>query len=175
MKLKEFQQLDIFDKIVFVGDSQVEFLKASYSDFVFVNLGISGERIEGLCLRLPTILLEKPKEIILLIGLNDILANKSICQIAHSFIKLFKILNENQVTYRIVEILPVGLSLNDHNKRIKTINAVLYSLTNSVNIISLTESEFFSEEMFLDSKFSNDGIHLNKTGYNLLVNYIMRY
>ncbi len=42
MKMREFRQLDIFDKIVLVGESQVEFFKARYSDFEFVNLGIAG-------------------------------------------------------------------------------------------------------------------------------------
>ncbi len=36
MKMKEFQQPDIFDIIVLVGDIQVEFFKASYSDFEFL-------------------------------------------------------------------------------------------------------------------------------------------
>ena len=154
MKMKEFQQLDIFDKIVLVGDSQVEFFKASYSDFEFVNLGIAGERINGLCSRLSSILLEKPKEVVFLIGINDVLANKSIKQIIDSFTKLLKVLNNYPVSYKVIEIIQVGHNRNQFNPQITAANKILHSLISPDSIISLTDMGLFSDDMIIDSKYS---------------------
>jgi lysophospholipase L1-like esterase len=172
MKMKEFQQLDIFDKIVLVGDSQVEFFKASYSDFEFVNLGISGERINGLCARLPSILREKPKEIILLIGINDILGNKSIEQITSLFTKLLAILNKHDVIFKVIEIIHVGDTKNQFNPQITEVNKMLHSLTSPDNMVPPTGMGIFSDDMILDSKYSDDGLHLNELGYSRLNNII---
>ncbi len=165
MKMKEFQHLDIFDKIVLVGDSQVEFFKAGYSYFEFVNLGIAGERINGLCSRLSSILLEKPKEVVLLIGINDVLANKSIKHINNSFTKLLEILNNHEVPYKVIEIVHVGHTRNQFNPQITSANRILHSLISSDRIISLTDMGLFSDDMILDRKYSDDGLHLNELGY----------
>jgi lysophospholipase L1-like esterase len=165
MKMREFRQLDIFDKIVLIGDSQVEFFKASYSDFEFVNLGIAGERINGLCSRLSSILLEKPKEVVLLIGINDVLANKSNHQIITSFTKLLDVLNYYEVPYKVIEIIQVGYNRNHFNPQITATNKILHSLISPNRIIPLSDLGFFSDDMVLDRKYSDDGLHLNELGY----------
>ncbi len=99
------------------------------------------------------------------IGINDVLANKSIKQINNSFTKLLDVLNNHEVSYKVIEIIQVGCKRNKINAQVTDTNKILHSLISPDRIISLTYMGLFSDDMILDRKYSDDGLHLNELGY----------
>lgn len=159
-------------KLIFIGDSLTEYFnwQNRFSEYDAVNLGISGETVEGLLGRIDRIIssIKNPDYIFIMTGINNIAMEDF--KILESYKKIVSELSSKfKETVIIVQsILPVNLYWID-NGIIKTINRKLKEIAHELNAEYL---DVFSH--FIDSKgspnseyFLDDGVHLNDKGYDV--------
>jgi lysophospholipase L1-like esterase len=153
--------------ILFCGDSNIELLDFNLikSDNTF-NYGIAGEKINGLSKRLKKIMLHDPKQLFVLIGINDVLANRSNEVIKKDYVHLFNSLKKysKHSNITIISLYPLG-----RNKYIKSnlniLNNYLREQCLKFNFNFLDVYNHLEDRTgFLNKNFSEDGIHLNYNG-----------
>ena len=157
---------------IFLGDSHVEFLNVGAVADNAVNLGIGGLTAGDLLRFLPDY--EKDlteRRMIVGIGAND-LARTSKERTQSRLGKLIFTLNERGVDWYLLGIPPVNETLMDGVKN-ADINAINNFLTNACVkpcTFAPISDALTDERGDLDRDLSlDDGLHLNKRGYELLV------
>ena len=172
-------------KTVFLGDSQIEFgnWKKHLNDTTIINRGIAGDNTYGVLARLNDVLILKPNQIILEVGINDISKNvpdtiiyKNILQIAN------KIKTQSPQTRIVVtSIFPINdavakeyPNIFNKNNHVENVNNLLKkALINDDFIFIDLHSLMKNLEGKLNQQFANsDGLHLNSEGYKLWVDLL---
>lgn len=170
--------------ICFIGNSltyNADFQK-DFPDKKVINLGYSGDRVEGLIARHRQIASVNPDKIFIMIGINDLSYNY---MTAKKFSELYaKLLDNIQNTnpesqIYLQNILPINHDIKkglttpqkivDANLAIKSI-----AIERGVTYIDLY-SLFVDKEGNLKDDLTTDGIHLNKNGYSIWSNTIKKY
>mgnify|MGYP001793950206 CR=1 FL=1 len=162
------------DSILFVGDSltdQGEWVELLGNPNI-KNRGISGDTIGRILNRLDTIIQTKPKQIFLMVGINDLVnEKKSIEAVLEGYKTILSELQTHTPNTEVFiqSVLPVN---NDfvlfwqNNDNIIKLNLKLQSLAKE---ISLQYIDLFSHladaENRLDAKYTTDGVHLNGFAY----------
>jgi len=194
----EFDEVQIgFDKIVFLGDSITEG-GGNWNNYFgtknIVNRGISGDTTLGVLARLNEICFYKPISLFLLIGINDIFntdspnrKNITPLSVANNIITIADAIykrSPNTQVY-IQTTLPINNKL--YKKLTGTFPCHEIPLPDQINQINtfLKKSESPNHytvidlhDIFLDchgllsKKYTSDGVHLNKEGYNKWSNFI---
>ena len=173
-----FKQLPkVKNAIVFIGNSITD--GGEWQELLdckkCINRGISGDISFGVLARLDDVLKDKPKKIILLIGINDIsrnIPNEIIIANYKEFVRRTKALSPKTKMY-LQSVFPTNNTLKkfvDKNEEsIKILNAAMLDIaknTEGVTYIDLY-SKFLDSEGRLDKKYTNDGLHLLGEGYVL--------
>lgn len=111
---------------------------------------------------------------ILMFGTNDIVyadwTKEQILSDIQQVIEKLKAINNNIQLY-FLEITPVALRIDRNNAVIRELNAFLKENLKSVRWIAL-DSKFSDHYGKLNLDYTNDGLHLNEQGYQLLENII---
>lgn len=170
------------DAIVMLGNSLTQ--SCEWSELLqnpkIVNRGIAGDMTGGLLMRLDEIILHEPAKIFLMIGVNDLSVN-SIDDILENYQTIVSgiMLKSPSTKLYLQSILPVnnqvrnsGKSNSDIvflNKKIENIAA-----ENGLVFINLYPL-FLDEEGQLDSKLTQDGIHLDASGYVIWKKELQKY
>ena len=181
--IKRFSTFKPGKETVFIGDSLIAYFPLRHfgiEDKVY-QMGISGDTTQGVLDRINQVIDLAPKRIILHIGLNDELLmendkNHTVNRLKQIINKLYQAL-PNVACY-FVSLTPFnkdefpkssyieGRSLTfavDVNKYLKTIPKITY--------IDLYE-QLINTNKQLIKRFSTDGIHLNKDGYQIYYHFI---
>lgn len=135
---------------------------------------MAGNMTDHVLYRLEEITLAKPKQVFLMIGINDLLQNVNPEQILKNQIQILeKIKTAKQDTgLTIQSLLPANedrllLDIKINNEIYK-LNHLLDSYARKSNICYIDlHSEFLNTTGQLDNRYTFDGIHLNETGYKL--------
>lgn len=142
------------------------------------NRGISTDVIEGVLVRIDEVIFSKPKQVFLMIGINDLIQNRSKEKILLDYEKLIKLISEKspQTELFIQSILPTDNRTEAKNIDIIEINNALKELSKKydkpyINLFDLLKTN----ENKLKPKFTIDGIHLNGEGYLVWKNAIKKY
>jgi hypothetical protein len=154
------ERLDRFPQpglVAFVGDSHVE--RGPWWMFDVANYGISGDDSNGVLARIDGI---KADRTIVLIGVNDILAGRDPARVAEI---IGKIVAKRPVT--LLAVMPVRGRYNRYNAAIVALNSLLKEICTGQCIFIDTWSALQSNGE-LDTRFTNDGLHLNADGYEAL-------
>lgn len=171
------------DTVVFLGDSITAGGKwQTYFPQVKVfNLGIVGDRAEGVLDRLYKVVEKKPSKIFLMIGINNAPSKRTHMKILRYYgwivQRLVKDLPESKIY--IQSILPVNRTMKYKgrvfNKDVIDLNRDIAELAreNSYEYIDLYK--FFVTVDGLNKDYSYDGLHLNSKGYSLWVDKIKHY
>lgn len=163
--------------IVFIGNSitdgneWVELLDCKKC----LNRGISGDISFGVNARLVDVLVDKPKKIFLMIGINDIsrnVPNDMIIANYKAFVNTVKTVSPKTQIY-LQSVLPTNntfrkfVDKNDEN--IKILNAAMLDISKNTEGVIFIDlySKFLDSEGRLDKKYTNDGLHLLGEGYIL--------
>ena len=157
--------------VVFAGDSLIERCSwdEMYPDLEVKNRGIGGDSINGLRVRIETIMQTKPKKVFIYIGINDILQGREVENIIGRYNELFDELSHYDCKYYVQAILPVASSQSDAERiclDVNEINERLRSICEGrgYTFIDLW-SEFAGDDWALKDEYYYDGVHVNAAAY----------
>lgn len=183
-KKSQFEKLPLSESdIIMLGDSITD--EGEWAELLGLNVknrGISGDTTERILHRLNTILESKPKQIFLMIGINDLINDgKSVAATLEQYKNILRELKEKTPNTKVFvqSVLPVNnkvyLYWQDNNNVLK-INSGLKNLAKEFNyeyidIFSL----FLDSENQLDAQYTLDGLHLNGQAYLVWKAVIEKY
>lgn len=189
-KTKNYHMLqDVTPKhaTVFFGDSTTELcpLPDIYAPYVetqgipVINRGISAEKTDTMVTRLDDVLALEPRNLVLLMGINDYYADVPKEDIVENIQTIIQTTKQTQPETNIIlqAIYPVNANMRttalekaqsngDDNALIKEINQDLKTLaeTEEITFLDVTSS-LIDQEGNLDSAYTFDGLHPNANGY----------
>lgn len=170
------------NRIVFMGDSITEFwseINPSFFDSKpYINRGISGQTSPQMLVRFRADVIElKPAIVLILAGANDLAGNTgaaTLTMIMHNIISMAEIADKNNIKVILCSVLPANLfpwkqqSENPADK-IVLLNAMIqkYAAENKIIYLDYYSSMVNNDKGMIDA-YSNDGVHPNKTGYEIM-------
>ncbi|MCL6460371.1 MAG: SGNH/GDSL hydrolase family protein [Flavobacterium micromati] len=176
-------QIIIFEekRIVFMGDSITEFWSTIYPQFFlnkpYINRGISGQTTPQMLVRFRAdVVALHPTAVIILAGINDIAGNtgfSSIEMIRDNIFSMVEIAKANQIKVIICSILPAAdFSWKPNQEpieKIKDLNKILINYATENDLIYVDYySSMVDDKGGLKIEFSNDGVHPNIAGYQIM-------
>ncbi|PVX44725.1 lysophospholipase L1-like esterase [Flavobacterium sp. 103] len=168
-------------RIVFFGDSITEGWKTIHQDFFvgksYINRGINGQTTSQMLLRFrPDVIELKPKIVVILAGGNDIAGNTgpaTLETILGNLISMCELSKVNNIKVILCSILPANdfpwkRGMEPANK-IEALNEMIlkYAKANNIPYVDYY-SAMADERKGLKSVYSEDGVHPNKEGYQVM-------
>ena len=190
------------NKVVFLGNSITNGLRKHFSEFNrsdLVNRGIDGDISLGILERLDELIYYKPKAVFILIGLNDFFNDLTKMPevtpkfVSENIIKAANIIKRATPKTKIYlqTILPINTQQYQNKLKKDTGNSYYWLESGfeiNINEQILKTNEFLRNNkifqvidlhpLFIDKnnimneKYSTDGVHLNKLGYQNWINNI---
>ena len=179
-----FHRKELFDQLpaqagdtLVIGDSLIEHCEWAdlLEDANARNRGIAGDDTLGVLHRIEKVLrTEPPREILLMVGINDLfrhIPQKRILANYETILKRIQILAPD-CKILVHELLPIDERLAPQpidSTVIRSLNKELHALCRKLDIAYLESFEAFdqNEDGRLDETFSRDGVHLNAKGYTI--------
>ncbi len=184
-KKSQFEILPLAnDSIIFLGDSITD--EGEWAELLgntnILNRGISGDTTRRILNRLDAIIRAKPKQIFLMIGINDFVnEKKSIEEVLNKYKIILEEIQKQipQTEVFIQSILPVNNNLTyfiqDNHKLIK-FNLKLQELATEFNYQYIDVfSNLADSENQLDASYTTDGLHLNGKAYLMWKEAVEKY
>ena len=184
MRIAQFEKEPVISgKIIFLGNSITE--GGSWAQLIgdqsVINRGVSGDITFGVLKRLGEVIKRKPSKLFILIGINDIGKDIPDVVIADNVRKIILRVKQGSPVTQIYlqSLLPLNPGIPgfpqhyDKENHVLSTNELLREVARStscrfVNIFPL----FLDEQQRLHKKFTNDGLHLNPTAYEVWVNFL---
>lgn len=171
--------------VVFVGDSQTE--QCEWAELMalgaipVLNRGITGDHTEGILNRLPELLRHRPSNIFLMVGVNDLLFDTPLPEITARYRELVQRIRSQSPDTQLTllglpavnnEIKQTGL----RQKSILELNAAIAQIAKdyALPFVDLY-TPMIDGEGRLSAKFTEDGLHLNASGYLVWKQAIVAY
>lgn len=168
-------------RIVFMGDSITEFWKTNNPDFFsnnpYLNRGISGQTTPQMLIRFRTDVINlQPHAVVILAGGNDIAGNTgpaTLDMIMNNLISMVELAKANHIQVILCSVLPANYFPWKPNEnpaeKIVALNTLIknYSDTNNLFYVDYY-SAMVDENKGLIAAYSDDGVHPNKTGYDIM-------
>jgi len=183
-KKSQFEKLPKSESdIIMLGDSITD--EGEWTELLGLNVknrGISGDTTERILHRLDSILESKPKQVFLMIGINDLMNDgKSVTVTLEQYKKILREFQQKTPKTKVIvqSVLPVNnkvyLYWQDNNNVLK-LNSGLKNLAKEFNyeyidIFSL----LLDSENQLDAQYTVDGLHLNGEAYLVWKAVIEKY
>jgi lysophospholipase L1-like esterase len=172
------KQLNDGNRIVFIGDSITEFWERYDSIFFsqnnYINRGISSQTTSQILERFKKDVIDlQPKSVIILAGINDIAENNgpiSIEEIMNNIVSMVEKSLKNNIEVLLCSVLPAN---NFYwNPKIQPIEKIIqlnqmikaYSLVKQIKYVDYY-TQMVDENLGLDKKYTDDGVHPNLEGY----------
>jgi lysophospholipase L1-like esterase len=168
-------------RTVFMGDSITEFWSASSPDFFtgkpYTNRGISGQTTPQMLVRFRAdVIALKPAVVVLLAGINDIAENtgpSTLEMIMNNITSMTELAKTNHIKVILCSVLPAfdfpwrkGLAPSE---KIVALNTMIKQYADAYKILYLDYySAMVDERKGLKAEYSNDGVHPNKAGYEVM-------
>jgi lysophospholipase L1-like esterase len=181
-----YQRASLFEKltvdtndIIFLGNSITDGAEWAelFNNTNVKNRGISGDITMGVYDRLYAILSGQPAKIFLLIGINDVARGISSDSIVQNIRLITETIKKKSPDTKLFlqSVLPVNDSFSKfhgHTSRYKMvpeINLQLKELARETNVTYIDLFSHFVNEsgIKMDTKYTNDGLHLTGEGYLL--------
>ena len=168
-------------RIVFMGDSITEFWSVIDPDYFsvksYINRGISGQTTPQMLIRFRTdVIALQPTAVVILAGINDIAGNtgpSSIEMIWDNIFSMVEIAQANNIKVILCSVLPAydfpWKPNQEPIEKIKALNEIIKNYAAANNIVYVDYySVMVDDRQGLKAKYSNDGVHPNKTGYQIM-------
>lgn len=170
------------DAIVMLGNSLTQ--SCEWSELLqnskMVNRGISGDMTGGLLMRLDEITLYQPAKLFLMIGIND-LSVHSLDDILKNYEAIVSdiLLKTPSTKLYLQSILPVNNQVRNSGKSnsdIVFLNKKIENIATENGLVFLNLHPLFLDKKGeLDSKLTQDGIHLDASGYLIWKKELQKY
>lgn len=139
------------------------------------NRGISGDTTEGVLARLGEVICCEPKQVFILIGINDLFRDDMTSEMV--FTNIMKIVNqihEKSPNTQIFVHTILPTSTIRIKEKIQMTNNLLVNAASKepFQLVELHE-EFKGNDGLMKMQFSEDGVHLNESGYDVWVKKII--
>lgn len=174
-------------RIVFMGDSITEFWSELYPEFFvgkpYINRGISGQTTPQMLIRFRAdVIALKPTMVVLLAGANDIAGNtgpSTLEMILDNIISMAELAKANQIEMILCSLLPAydfpWKTGSFPAEKIETFNTMLKKYADANEILYLDYySTMVDEQKGLKAAYADDGVHPNKTGYEVMGTIVER-
>lgn len=180
--------------IVMLGDSLTEggdwatlfkdWLPAGIS---VVNRGIVGDDAPGIYDRLNQILPGNPHKIFLLVGVNDIshqITADSVLTDIERVVKTIrtecpktKLYIQSLLPYNFDKCIYKTMNKVDKTHTIRAVNKGLKKMARKYNVKFIYLYDYFKApgSLHMDGQFTKDGLHINKTAYEIWANALKKY
>ena len=176
-----------YTNYLFLGDSITDFydLDKFFKKKFFVNSGISGNTTDDILNDMENRVYNyNPSKVFILIGTNDLNKDKSIDYITNNIIKIIEQIKKNrkETIIYLESIYPVNKKINKKmvanrdNNDIKKINEKIkkYALDNNITYID-TYTLLKDENDNFNELYTDDGLHPNEKGYEVITKEIKKY
>lgn len=168
-------------RIVFIGDSITEFWSVLNPEYFagkpYVNRGISGQTTPQILIRFRAdVIALKPATVVILAGINDIAGNtgpSTLEMIANNIFSMAELAKANQIKVILCTVLPAyDFSWKPNQnpaEKVVALNKMIKKYADANGILYL---DYFSamadEHNGLKTAYSEDGVHPNKLGYQIM-------
>lgn len=169
------------NRIVFMGDSITEFWSVINPDFFiakpYINRGISGQTTSQMLIRFRAdVIALKPAIVVILAGINDIAGNtgpSTIEMITNNIFSMAELAKASQIKVILCSVLPAfdfpwATGLQPAQK-VANLNKMIekYAIANGHLYLNYY-SAMVDERKGLKTIYSEDGVHPNKAGYEVM-------
>ena len=164
--------------VVFIGDSLTDGydIDSFYPDYVALNRGIGGDRIEWLIDRMVVSAYDvNPKVIVVLIAGNDVLAGRSTDYILTKYNELIDKIKTNLPDTRIIiqSHYPTGKDYADKNAIMLELNRLEEKMASSKGCVFVDiYPHLLDDSGKLADNFTTDGVHINNDGYQIVTDLL---
>jgi len=168
-------------RIVFMGDSITEFWSVHSPEFFigkpYINRGISGQTSPQMLVRFRAdVIALKPTIVVLLAGANDLAGNtgpSTLEMITDNIFSMAELAKVHQIKVILCSVLPAydfdWKPGSFPAEKIVTLNTMMQQYAEANEILSLDyHSALVDERKGLDANFTDDEVHPNKTGYEVM-------
>ena len=168
-------------KVVFMGDSITEFWSREAPDYFqthdYINRGISGQTSPQMLVRFRAdVIALKPNIVVILAGVNDIAGNTgpaSLEMITNNIFSMIDLAKANNIIVILCSVLPAtDFPWNPNLEPATKIMALNSLLINYADANAITFVDYYSAMVNarngLPLTYSADGVHPNKTGYEVM-------
>lgn len=169
------------ERIIFMGDSITEGWTGLYPDFFknkdYINRGISGQTTPQMLIRFrPDVIDLKPSAVAILAGTNDIAENtgpSNVKMITDNIFSMADLAVAHKIKVILCSVLPVNLypwkKISNPPSFIHEVNTMLkdYCLNKKYKYIDYF-SQMVNDKKGLHESLSEDGVHPNKKGYEIM-------
>lgn len=174
------QKKHLFDSLdyqnvdkVFLGDSITDHgeLQTYFPGEVVLNRGIVDDKTEGVLDRIDEVVKRNPKEVYILIGINDIAEGVKVDVYKKNMEKIIQSFDQSTTKVIVQSILPVNnqdFPIKIPNKTVNQYNEVLKKIAeeNGVQYVDLNQ-HFKDSDGQLKEELTVDGVHLTGKGYDV--------
>jgi lysophospholipase L1-like esterase len=168
-------------RIVFMGDSITEFWSVINPEYFagkpYVNRGISGQTTPQMLIRFRAdVIALKPSLVVLLAGINDIAGNtgpSTLEMITNNIFSMAELAKAHKIKVILCSVLPAfdfpwKANQNPAEKVVALNEAIQkYAAENKIEYLDYY-SAMADERKGLKTTYSNDGVHPNKVGYQVM-------
>lgn len=168
-------------RIVFMGDSITEFWSVTDSEYFagkpYVNRGISGQTTPQMLIRFRAdVIALKPAIVVILAGINDIAGNTgpaTLDMIANNIFSMAELAKANHIKVILCSVLPAyNFSWKPNQNPAEKVVALNKMIKNYADANGILYLDYFStmkdERNGLKTAYSEDGVHPNKLGYQVM-------
>lgn len=176
-----------YTNYLFLGDSITEYydLNKYFPDMPVVNSGVAGDTTEDILDDMKNRVYDyNPSKIFLLIGTNDLRDEKSVDEVVDNIKKIIEGIKENRKEAEIYleSIYPVNEEIDKKlvgsrdNGDINEINDKLEEYAKDEGITFINTHELLvDEDSLLNEDYTDDGLHLNDEGYEVVSEALIKY
>ena len=174
-------------RVVFMGDSITDFwrLDQSFPGKPYVDRGISGQTTPQMLVRFrPDVIALRPKVVVILAGTNDLAGNTgptTLAAIEDNLISIYDLAHANGIRVVLASVLPVSDYEKTHDGRpiiqtrprppeqIKALNEWMKQYATTHGGIYLDYFSAMADDRgLLKEELSEDGLHPNQKGYDIM-------
>ena len=178
---------DNYANYLFLGDSITEYydLDKYFPNMPVVNSGVAGDTTDDILSDMKGRVYDyNPSKVLILIGTNDLLEDKTNEEIVDNIKKIVEVIKENRKEAEIYleSIYPVNEEIDKKlveprdNGDINEINEKLEEYANDEGITFINTHELLvDEDNLLNEDYTDDGLHLNDEGYEVVSEALIKY
>ncbi len=179
----QFEQYKVTGKIVWIGDSITDEIELNelFSRGDIVNRGIGMDIVQGVKERIEKYILDKPKQIVLFIGVNNLryFPSTNPTQLYNELISLVYNIKKRDIPILLICPLKHGLRDNHEgvnvNDKINTLDSLLGKNKTTYGFEYVNLNNEFVQNEFMKDTLTNDGIHLLPNGLCIIKKLISPY